>query len=88
MKLKWDQGDAQTLSSLQDDQALVDADWAKSHAPRRRQHAASSRRRPASRSTYKIAGTFKNQAGLTATGDRHRRARWRATGTSKDIAVR
>src|SRR5262245_53201226 len=31
LKLKWDQGDAKNLSSLQDDQVLLDKDFAKTH---------------------------------------------------------
>lgn len=65
LTLKWDEGSASTLSGLTDEQALVDANWAKSHdvavgdtleftTPAGKQ------------STYTIAGTFKNQAGLTS----------------------
>lgn len=65
LKLKWDQGSAETLSSLSDTQAVVDASWAKSHnlgvgktmeftTPTGKQV------------PYEITGTFTNQAGLTA----------------------
>jgi putative ABC transport system permease protein len=65
LKLKWDQGSAQTLNGLTSSQAVVDAAWAKSHdlgvgktmeitTPAGKQVA------------YQVAGTFKNQAGLTA----------------------
>jgi putative ABC transport system permease protein len=65
LKLKWKQGDASTLGSLTDQQVLLDSDFAKSHdvgvggtlrliTPADR------------RVAYKVAGLFKNQAGLTA----------------------
>jgi putative ABC transport system permease protein len=65
LKLKWDHGSAETLGSLTDQQALVDASWAESHdfsvgstlqvtTPLGKQV------------SYEIAGTFKNQAGLTS----------------------
>jgi putative ABC transport system permease protein len=66
LKLKWDQGDAQTLSSLQDDQTLVDKDWGKSHG---NLDVGSTLKltTPAGKAVdYKVAGLFKNQAGLTA----------------------
>src|SRR4051812_14691470 len=66
MKLKWDQGDAQTLSSLQDDQTLVDKDWAKSHGDLKVGSTLKLTTPPGKSVDYKVAGVFKNQAGLTA----------------------
>jgi putative ABC transport system permease protein len=65
LKLKWDRGNADSLSGLTDSQVLLDWNWAKSHdvgvggkveftTPAGKQ------------ATYDVAGTFKNQAGLTA----------------------
>jgi putative ABC transport system permease protein len=65
LKLKWDRGNADSLSSLTDSQVLLDWNWAKSHdvgvggkveftTPAGRQ------------ATYDVTGTFKSQAGLTA----------------------
>jgi putative ABC transport system permease protein len=65
LALKWADGDANTLSSLTDGQIVADDDWAKAHdldvggsvtftTPLGR------------RQTYELAGTFENQAGLTA----------------------
>jgi putative ABC transport system permease protein len=65
MKLKWRQGSPATLSSLRDDQALLDGDWAKSHhlAVGKTMHVTT----PAGKQLdYRVAGTFKNQAGMTA----------------------
>jgi putative ABC transport system permease protein len=66
MKLKWDQGDAQTLSSLQDDQTLVDKDWAKSHGDLGVGGTLKLTTPTGKAVDYKVAGVFKNQAGLTA----------------------
>jgi putative ABC transport system permease protein len=65
LQLKWDRGNADSLSSLTDSQVLLDANWAKSHdvgvggkveftTPAGKQ------------ATYDVSGTFKTQAGLTA----------------------
>ncbi len=65
LELKWADGDANTLGSLTDGQIVADDDWAKAHdltvgdsvsftTPLGRQQ------------TYELAGTFENQAGLTA----------------------
>ncbi|HEY6889942.1 MAG TPA: FtsX-like permease family protein [Solirubrobacter sp.] len=65
LKLKWDHGDAGTLSGLTDEQALVDFNWAKSHNKAVGQDISFTT--PLGKTaTYKIAGTFKNQAGLTS----------------------
>jgi putative ABC transport system permease protein len=65
LELKWDRGSAATLGGLSDGQALVDADWARSHklgVGRTMQVTT-----PAGKQArYEVAGTFKNQAGLTA----------------------
>jgi putative ABC transport system permease protein len=65
LTLKWKQGSARTLSSLGDDQLLLDGDFAKSHhfAVGSTVHVTT----PANKQLdYKVAGLFKNQAGLTA----------------------
>ena len=64
LKLEWDQGDPETLARSRD-KTVVDSQWAKSHELRVGKRS-SSRRRPASRSPYKVTGPFKNKAGLTA----------------------
>ncbi|MDA0166139.1 FtsX-like permease family protein [Solirubrobacter ginsenosidimutans] len=65
LKLKWDHGDAGSLSGLTDSQALVDFNWAKSHDKAVGQNISFTT--PLGKTaTYKIAGTFKNQAGLTS----------------------
>jgi putative ABC transport system permease protein len=65
MKLKWKQGSAATLAALTDGQTLLDADWAKSH-----KFAVGSTMTvttPLGKQVpYKVAGLFKNQAGMTA----------------------
>ena len=66
LKLKWDQGDAQTLSSLQDDQTLVDKDWGKSHGDLKVGSTLKLTTPTGKAVDYKVAGLFKNQAGLTA----------------------
>jgi putative ABC transport system permease protein len=65
LKLKWTQGSPATLTSLRDDQVLLDGDWAKSH------HLGVGKTMqvttPAGKQLdYKVVGTFKNQAGMTA----------------------
>jgi putative ABC transport system permease protein len=64
MKLKWRQGSARTLSSLGDDQVLLDVEWAKTHqlAVGGTLHLTTP---PGKQVDYRVAGTFKNQAGLT-----------------------
>jgi len=65
LELKWDKGDAQTLGGLTESQVLLDANWAKSHNV----DVGGSVKftTPAGKTpTYEVAGTFKNQAGLTA----------------------
>ena len=63
--LKWDQGDAQTLSGLTDRQAVVDSDWAATHDLEVGSTATFTT--PLGRkASYEIAGIFSNQAGLTA----------------------
>jgi putative ABC transport system permease protein len=65
LTLKWKQGSAKTLSSLADDQLLLDGDFAKSHDFKvgGTVHVTT----PANKQLdYKVAGLFKNQAGLTA----------------------
>ena len=65
LTLKWDRGDAGTLSGLTDSQALVDYNWAKSHNKTVGQSIAFTT--PLGKTAnYEIAGTFKNQAGLTS----------------------
>jgi putative ABC transport system permease protein len=66
MKLKWVDGDAQTLSSLQDTQALVDEGWAKSHGKLEVGSTLKLTTPPGKSVDYKVSGVFKNQAGLTA----------------------
>jgi putative ABC transport system permease protein len=66
LKLKWAQGDARTLSSLQDDQTLVDKDWAKSHGDLTLGSTLKLTTPPGKPVDYKVSGLFKNQAGLTA----------------------
>src|SRR4051812_19452932 len=65
LRLKWDQGDDALLSKLTDDQAVVDADWAKSH-----KFDVGSKvtlnTDAGKQVTYTIAGTFTPQAGLTS----------------------
>ncbi len=65
LKLKWKDGSPQTLSGLRDGQTLLDADFSKSH------HlpvgSTAQFTTPAGKQArYEVAGTFKNQAGLTA----------------------
>jgi putative ABC transport system permease protein len=65
LKLKWTQGSPATLTSLRDDQVLLDGDWAKSH------HLGVGKTMqvttPAGKQLdYKVVGTFKNQAGMTS----------------------
>jgi len=65
MKLKWERGNARTLGTLGNDQAVLDADWAKSHdlGVGRTMHVTT----PAGkRLAYRVVGTFNNQAGLTS----------------------
>jgi putative ABC transport system permease protein len=65
VKLKWDRGDPASLSGLTDEQALVDANWAKSHD--KAVGGKLSFLTPLGKTqTYTISGTFKNQAGLTS----------------------
>jgi putative ABC transport system permease protein len=65
LTLKWDRGDAGTLSALTDSQALVDWNWAKSHDKTVGQTISFTT--PLGKTAnYEIAGTFKNQAGLTS----------------------
>jgi putative ABC transport system permease protein len=66
MKLKWEQGDAQTLSSLQDDQTLIDKGWGKSHGNLRVGSTLKLTTPTGKAIDYKVSGLFKNQAGLTA----------------------
>jgi putative ABC transport system permease protein len=81
MKLKWKDGSAQTLASLTDDETLVDSDFAKSH------HFKLGGALPVTTPTgkhlrYKIAGLFKNQAGLTSNiivTDRTMQQNWGST---------
>ena len=65
LKLKWKQGSQALLSSLTNTQTLLDADWAKSHhlGVGTTMHVTT----PAGKQLdYKVVGTFKNQAGITA----------------------
>lgn len=65
LTLKWVEGDDGTLSGLTDAQTVVESDWAKS----RKVAVGDSVQftTPVGKTvTYEIAGTFKNQAGLTA----------------------
>lgn len=65
LTLKWVDGDDGTLSGLTDAQTVVESDWAKS----RKVAVGDSVQftTPVGKTvTYEIAGTFKNQAGLTA----------------------
>jgi putative ABC transport system permease protein len=65
IKLKWDKGDAGTLSGLTDSQVLLDYNWAKSHdvgVGGSVKFTTPTGQTP----SYQVAGTFKNQAGLTA----------------------
>jgi putative ABC transport system permease protein len=65
LKLKWDQGTPATLAGLGDGNAVVDADWAKSH--HLRVGSVLDVTTPAGKVVaYRITGTFKNQAGLTS----------------------
>jgi putative ABC transport system permease protein len=65
LSLKWDQGDAATLGSLTDSQVLLDYNWAKSHNVDVGGKVTFTT--PAGKTpSYEVAGTFKNQAGLTA----------------------
>ncbi|HWK26742.1 MAG TPA: FtsX-like permease family protein [Solirubrobacter sp.] len=65
LKLDWEKGDAQTLRSLTDQQALVDGNWAKSKKVGVGDTLDFTT--PAGKHvSYEIAGVFKNQAGLTS----------------------
>jgi putative ABC transport system permease protein len=66
LKLKWDQGDAKNLSSLQDDQVLLDKDFAKTHGDLKVGSTLKLLTPPGKSVDYKVTGIFKNQAGLTA----------------------
>jgi len=66
LKLKWDQGDAKNLSSLQDDQVLLDKDFAKTHGDLKVGSTLKLLTPPGKSIDYKVTGIFKNQAGLTA----------------------
>src|SRR5262249_30680541 len=66
LTLKWDQGDAKNLSSLQDDQALLDKDFAKTHGDLKVGDTLKLTTPPGKSVDYKVSGIFKNQAGLTA----------------------
>jgi putative ABC transport system permease protein len=66
LTLKWDQGDAKTLSSLQDDQVLLDKDFAKTHGDLKVGSTLELTTPPGKAVDYKVSGIFKNQAGLTA----------------------
>jgi putative ABC transport system permease protein len=65
LKLKWKQGSPRTLSTLGANQAVIDSSWAKSHkfAVGSVLHVTTPLNRQID---YTVAGTFKNQAGLTA----------------------
>jgi putative ABC transport system permease protein len=65
MSLKWDQGDASTLSSLRDDQVLTDDDWASSR-DLEVGDTVTFTTPTGEKLTYELAGTFINQAGLTS----------------------
>src|SRR6478609_4820552 len=65
LRLKWDEGDDGLLSSLTDDQAVVDADWAKGRNLGVGDSVLLSTD-SGKQVTYKIAGTFTPQAGLTS----------------------
>jgi putative ABC transport system permease protein len=65
LKLKWDRGNADSLSGLSDSQVLLDWNWAKSHnvdVGGKVQFTTPAGKQP----TYEVAGTFKSQAGLTS----------------------
>jgi putative ABC transport system permease protein len=65
LELKWDRGDADTLGGLTDSQVLLDWNWAKSHnvgVGGKVSFTTPTGKHP----SYEVAGTFKNQAGLTA----------------------
>jgi putative ABC transport system permease protein len=65
IELKWTQGSQALLSSLTNTQTLLDGDWAKSHhlGVGETMHVTT----PAGKQLdYKVVGTFKNQAGMTA----------------------
>jgi putative ABC transport system permease protein len=65
LELKWDQGNADTLTSMTDSDAVVEADWAKGRALKVGDEATFTT--PLGRQeSYKIVGTFNNQAGLTS----------------------
>ena len=84
LKLKWDQGDAQH-AELADRLAgpCVDADWAKSHDldVGDTVHVHDAGRQAGA--DYEIAGTFKNQAGLTADVIAHRQRSMAPSGTRR-----
>ncbi len=63
--LKWDQGDAGTLSGLTDRQAVVDTDWAATHDAKVGSTVTFTTPL-GKKASYEIAGIFSNQAGLTA----------------------
>ena len=65
LRLKWDEGDDALLSSLTDDQAVVDAAWAESHKLGVGDSVLLNTD-AGKQVTYKIAGTFTPQAGLTS----------------------
>jgi putative ABC transport system permease protein len=65
LRLKWDHGTPATLAGLGDGNVVVDANWAKSHHFKVGSvlHITT----PAGKVVdYRVSGTFKNQAGLTA----------------------
>jgi putative ABC transport system permease protein len=66
LQLKWKQGSAETLSSLADDETLLDADWAKSHGDLKVGSTLKLTTQTGKSVDYRVAGLFKNQAGLTA----------------------
>ncbi|MBE2314761.1 ABC transporter permease [Solirubrobacter sp. CPCC 204708] len=65
LTLNWVEGNPDTLSGLTDQQVIVESDWAKSHDVG--VGGSVQFTTPVGREvTYEVAGTFKNQAGLTA----------------------
>ena len=82
LKLKWDQGDAETLSSLSDTQAVVDADWAEVARLRGRQD-------DGVHDADRQAGALRDHRHVQEPGGADRRAsssrpgRWRRSGTSR-----
>jgi putative ABC transport system permease protein len=65
LALKWEEGNPETLSGLTDQQVIVESDWAKGHDVG--VGGTVEFTTPVGRKVgYEVAGTFKNQAGLTA----------------------